>query len=229
MPLTLAIPDQKIMTTSFVIKPQDVIGTQITFHYDTLPGNQPSTSANTVFLWQTASQAIPIGKKPDKDQGIKSNQENGSGVFMGLSVSDRAYLVGFAVGAEVKNIVSTVFIPAKGANPANPQSSNTTLNITDVGATSVSFEYDTPAGSLPLDNGDWVGLWQGQTQAALYTVAPTWSTQLDSNSNQGYWGLNLASGNIQRGTIYTLGYFKGGFDKDKPKQTTLACCSTFRG
>jgi hypothetical protein len=229
MPLTLAVPSQTTMATSFVIQPQDVTGTQITFHYDTLPGNQPNSYGNTVYLWQTSSQMIPINTTPLNSQAIASNQPNGSNVFMGLSVSEESYLVAFAVGGAVSNIVSTVFIPATGSNPANPQSSNSTLNITNVGSTSVSFAYNTPPGSQPLANGDWVGLWQGQSEAGLYTLPPTWSAQLASNSNQGNWGLNLASGNIQRGTIYTLGYFKGGYAAQNPKQTTLTSTSTFFG
>ena len=41
MALILAIPNQTSLATSFSVQPSDVTGTQITAHYDTMPGNQP--------------------------------------------------------------------------------------------------------------------------------------------------------------------------------------------
>lgn len=223
--------DQNPLATRFTIKPQDVTGTQITYHYDSMAGNQPNTYGNTVFLWQTSQQAVPINTSPLKSQLVSSNQPNGSNIFSDLSVSRESYLVAYAVGNSVKNIVATVFIPASGGDtpaPVAPVPAPSIL-ITDAGSTSVSFAYVLPPGMTPQNDGDWVGLWQGGSEAVIYSQPPTWFVQVGSNSAQGNFGINLSSGNIQRGTTYTLGYFKGGYAQGSPKQSTLAASTTFVG
>ncbi|KVU25201.1 hypothetical protein WK65_14230 [Burkholderia ubonensis] len=228
MPKELNVPSQNALVTSFTIQPQDVTGTQITFHYDSMPGNQPNSYGNTVFLWQTSQVAVPINTTPLASQLISGNQPNGSNVFMGLSVSTESYLMAYAVGNNVKNIVAYVSIPAiDDQEPPFPPTPSPSILVTSYGATSVSFSYSTPNGMTPQNDGDWVGLWQGQGQSVLYSLPPTWFVQLGSNANQGSWGINLSSGNIQRGTTYTLGYFKGGYAQTNPKQTTLAASTTF--
>jgi hypothetical protein len=229
MPITATIPSQATLATSFTIQAPDVTGTQITFHYDTMPGNQPNAYANNVYLWQTSQQAIPVNTPPYNSQIISSNQPNGSNAFMGLSVSSESYLVAYAVGNDPKNIVASVFIPATGGGTANPTSSAPSLQVTNVGSTSVSFAFAMPEGMTPQSDGDWVGLWQGAGEAVLYTRAPTWFGQIGTNANQGNWGINLSNGNIQRGTRYTLGYFKGGYAPTSPRQSTLAASTSFTG
>ncbi|MGC3028958.1 hypothetical protein ACPUER_28110 [Burkholderia sp. DN3021] len=232
MPTELIIPSQNTLATSFTIQPQDVTGTQITFHYDSMPGNQPNTYGNTVFLWQTSQPFIPVNTQPLNAQLITNNQPNGSNVFLGLSVSSEPYLVAFAVGNSVKNIVDSVYIQASGnqpPDPVHPTLQSPSILVTSYGSTSVSFSYTTPVGMTPQSDGDWVGLWQGQGASVVYSLPPTWFGQLGSNANQGNWGLNLSSGNIQRGTMYTLAYFKGGYAQTNPKQTTLAATTTFTG
>lgn len=162
-------------------------------------------------------------------QLIGANQPNGSWAFMSLTITTEAYLVGLAVGNDPSNIVSTVFIPATGEGAANPVTFDSSIQVTSSTATSVTFAYVTPPGQNPLSQGDWVGLWQGQSEGALYSIPPTWAAQVGTGASQGNWGLNLVSGGIQRGMIYTLGYFKGGWNTHKPHQTTLACATTFFG
>ena len=231
MPKETHIVSQNTLATSFIIKPDDITGTQITFHYDSMPGNQPNTYGNTVFLWQTSQPVIPVNTAPYNSQLIGSNQPNGSSVFLGLSVSAESYLVAFATGPAVKNIVTAIFIPASNGGPAKPvvPVQAPLLEITSHGSTSVSFSYATPIGMTPQNDGDWVGLCQVQGKSVLYTLPPTWFTPIGSNASQGSWGINLSSWNIQRGTMYTLGYFKGGYAQSNPKQTTLAVSTTFTG
>lgn len=227
MALLLAVPQQTTLQTNVTIQSSDVTGTQITTHYDTMPGNQPNSYGNTLYLWQTGGQFIPPNTQPSKFQLIGANQPNGSSIFMGLDVSQEAYLVGYAVGNDPSNIVSTVFIPATGSGQADPVTVNSSIQVTGVLSTSVAFTFVTPPGQNPLAQGDWVGLWQGQSEGALYSMPPTWSAQVATSASQGNWGLNLVSGVIQRGTMYTMGYFKGGWSGKK--QTTLAASTTFFG
>lgn len=226
----LNAPSQQALVTNFTIKPEDVTGTQITYRYDTMPGNQPNAYGNTVFIWQTSQVFIPVSTQPAHSQIVQSPQPNGSSVFQGLSVSSEPYLVAFAVGNSVKNIVAAVFVPSTDSHqpPYDPVQAPSIL-VTNKGSTSVSFSYAMPAGMTPQADGDWVGLWQGQTEAVLYNMPPTWFVQLGSNNNAGNFGINLSSGNIQRGVTYTLGYFKGGYAQSNPKQTTLAASTTFVG
>lgn len=227
MPLTLAVPAQQQLTTAFTIDPSGVTGTQITATFDTMPGNQPNSNANTLFLWQTSTYAVPTSTTPLNTQPIASNTPNGSYTFTGLSVSTEAYLVGFGVGATPQTIVSLILIPAMGTGPAVPQSLNSSVTVTQITPNSIPFSYVMPSGQQPLANGDWVGLWEGQGETVLYTTAPNWSGPINSNSSSGNSALNLASGVIKRGTQYTLGYFKTGWATTNPKQTTLACSATF--
>jgi hypothetical protein len=215
--------DQQLLTTGFSIPPGGVTGTQITFDYDSMPANQPSTYANTVFIWQTASQSIPINTQPKASWSVPTNQPNGSNVFTGLAVTSESYLLGYAVGPKVANICATVFVPVLGQG--NPISQSPNATVINVGPTSLSFSYTMPQGSQPLGDGDWAGLWEGQGESVLYSVPPKWFTQIGLSSYTGNWAFNNVT--ILRSTPYTLGYFKGGWDAKAPKQTTLACSSTF--
>ncbi|MFL5540209.1 MAG: hypothetical protein ACJ8J0_14560 [Longimicrobiaceae bacterium] len=225
MASSTAIPPQTILATSFIIQPSDVQGNQITYHFDTMPGNQPNSYGNTVFLWQTSQQAVPINTTPTSSQKVSANQPNGSNIFQNLTVSTESYLVAYAVGSTVQNIVASVFIPATGGGTANPQSTQPVVQVTNIGSTSVSVSYGLPQGMQPQSDGDWIGIWQGG-EALLYSVAPIQFSPLASNSNTGYSGMNLTNP-LQRGFTYTVGYFKGGYAATSPKQTTLACCTTF--
>lgn len=230
MPSTSAAPQQTLLATSFTIEPSDITGTQITYEYDSMAGNQPNSYGNTVFLWQTSQQAIPINTKPYASQVVSSNQPNGSSIFENLNVSVESYLVAYAVGSTVQNIVASVYIPSSGSGPYDPQSSEPSISVTNIGSTSVSFAYAMPLGMQPQSDGDWVGLWQGQGESALYSIPPAQFIQMGSNANSGNSGMNLTGKLvIQRGTQYTLGYFKGGYAASSPKQTTLACCTSFSG
>jgi hypothetical protein len=216
--------DQQLITTGFSIPQGGITGTQITIDYDTMPGNQPSAYGDTIFLWQTSAPQVPTGLQPQSTWPVPTNQPNGSNVFGNLQVTNEAYLLAFAVGPALKNICATVFVPAIGAGVAVSQTFQPTVQITNLGSTSVAYSYSMPPGTQPQTDGDWVGLWQGQGEAALYTVPPTWFAPVPQNAFQGYGALNNVS--ILRGVEYTLGYFKGGYKQTAPVQSTLACSLT---
>jgi hypothetical protein len=195
-------------------------GTQIQFTYDTMPGNQPVTYGNTVFMWQTTSSSIPTGVAPINTFSVTPNQPNGSSTFP-AQVGLVSYLLGYATGPNVKNVCATVFIPVSGANDnQSPSVSNA-----GYGPTSVTYNYSVPGGTQPQSDGDWVGIWEGQGVAVLYAVPPKAFAQVPQNSSSGQGFIN----NVQllRNTQYTLGYFKGGYAASRPSQSTLACSYSF--
>src|ERR1700761_9291206 len=92
--------------TGFTVPAGGVLGDSIAYDYSTMPGNQPQTNADTVFLWQTGAQMIPA-TSPQSTQAVGSNSEDGSDSFSDLTVTTDSYLIGFGVGADVANICAT--------------------------------------------------------------------------------------------------------------------------
>lgn len=217
--------DQSLVTTGFLVT--NIFGTQIDYEYHGMPGNRPGPYGNTIYIWQTSSRDIPRNmpfKKSDKPQG---DSPDGTGTFDGLTIGNDSYLLAYSVGNDdqtFKNICASVFVPRVGGG--DPESFLPVISTATIGSTSVSYAYTMPGGSTPNADGDWVGLWQGQPPAALYTVAPTAFAKVPENLSEGRGSINNVT--ILRGVSYTLGYFKGGWDQLKPKQTTLACATTFK-
>ena len=215
--------DQLILTTGFSVDPADVGGTQIQYTFTTMPGNLPSTNSNTVFIWQTSSQQIP-SSKPLKSSAVQVDTPDGSDVFQGLDVTNLSYLLAYAVGPDVKNSVALVFVPSLNSKGSIVvfQPSISVRPETN----SVTFQYAMPGGTQPKSDGDWAGLWEGQPESALYATKPTWFVPIDDDAPVSAGAFRDVA--ILRGYQYTVGYFKGGYDKATPKQTTLACSDTFQ-
>jgi hypothetical protein len=201
-----------------------VTGTLVVYNYSTVPGNQPSTYGNTVFLWQTESQAVPVNAAPLASQRIQANTSSGSGAITGVQITMQSYLMAYAVGPEVANIAAVAFIPATGN--ATGLSMQPEVQVTDVTADGVAYQYAVPAGMQPRQDGDWVGIWETANPSALYTQVPLAVGAVASNASAGSGWL---AAQVQEGSTYTLGYFKGGWAEPSPRQTTLACTATFQG
>jgi hypothetical protein len=216
--------DQQLVTTGFSIPPGGIEAKQITYHYDTMPGNQPASYADTVFIWQTSRQEIPVGTPWLYKHQIPNNTPNGDDTFDQLDVTVESYLLGLGVGPDVKNICATIFVPAQAVG-GDPTLHTPAAVVTIMGTNTVSFQYTMPPGSQPGADGDWAGLWEGQPPSALYGVPPKWFAPVDRSTSQGSSSINGVT--ILRNTQYTLGYFKGGYQSTRPKQTTLACAVMF--
>lgn len=212
--------DNLMLTTGLYVT--NVTGDSIDFGFDSMPGNQPGDNANTVFLWQTSSHQIPTPTKPKFSQKVTVSQPNGTGTFDGLTVTTESYLLGYAVGSDVKNVCATVFIPAQGGGPTVPFQPKLSASA---GSTSVRFEFTLPGGTYPTTDGDWAGLWIGQGESALYSLPPDHFVQITENTSSGGGSFNDVP--LRRGSQFTIGYFKGGYQQDAPKQSTLACSVTF--
>jgi len=199
----------------------NVTGTTIDYAWETMPGNLPETYGNTVFLWQTAAQQVP-STAPAKSQAVGSDDEDGSDQFGELQLTEESYLVAYAVGGKVANIVMLAMVPAAGETAS--QIVVPDVMITFVGSTSISFSYEMPPGTQPGVDGDWVGIWEGVGESALYASPPMGIQAIDEGSPSGEGAFRGIE--VLRDTKYTIGYFKGGWDPKKPTQTTLACSAS---
>lgn len=214
------------ISTSFNINTAGVTGTQIPFSFISMPGNQPQAYGDTVFIWQTSTLQIPINTKPLNTWSVVGNNPDGDNVFPNLKVTEQSYLLGFGVGPNPQNICATAFLPGVGQSPPNPTTFQPSVTMTYSGSGSVSFNYVMPQGARPLSDGDWVGLWQGLDESAIYSVPPNYFIQAPQDLSIGGGAFNGVT--ILRQTVYTLAYFRGGYNATTPKQTTAACSSTWQ-
>lgn len=194
-------------------------GTVISGNYNCLPGDQPSTYGNTVYIWQNAN-SIPYNQEPLASFPIPGNTQQGSFSFPNLEIQIKSYILSFAVGPNPQASCSTAYVPATGSDF---QYFQTTLDVQTLGSDSAAVNYSTPAGNLPQTNGDWIGLWVGAV--ASYVTAPAAKVQVGSDTAVGVASINNYP--FLRGTTYTLAYFMGGWQATAPKQTTMAATFTF--
>lgn len=205
-----------VTTTSSgtTVNAPSVTGTDILLNYITLPGNQPSSYANTVFIWQNPD-GIPYNEQPLSSQAVPTNTQSGSMDFSGLQVQAKAYTIGYATGPNVSNICSWVSIPA-GMGPNTTFQTSISVPPNGIQPDVVLVSYDTPVGNQPQTAGQWLGIWQGS--APSYTVPPLAKVAISNNNSTSQIGLAVT---LLRGTSYCIGYFMGA------KQTTLAASFNF--
>jgi hypothetical protein len=213
-----ARPAGQSLTTRVQVPESGIGPTHIVFEYSTLPGNQPNTYGNTVFLWQTSSSVVPVGVSPIASSVIASNQQTGS-ALLSATVSTSSYLLAYATGPRVENVCATAFIPASGPG----ESQSPAITVAGMGPTWLSYAYSLPPGLQPASAGHWVGLWQGQ--GGLYSVPPLAFAPVPQNTSSGEGVLQGLT--LRFGTQYTLVYFAGGYAAARPAQTTAACSITF--
>jgi hypothetical protein len=190
-----------------------VAPTIITLAYNTMAGNQPSTYANTVYIWQNDG-AIPYNQTPLASKPVPTNTQSGSMNFDNLQVQTLAYIIGYATGNNVTNICSWVSIPA--GIPGTNSTFQTMITVPTITSDAIVVNYDTPVGNTPQTNGQWIGIWQGL--APYYNVPPLAKAAVTSNSANSQVSLPVQ---LLRGTSYAVGYFMGA------KQTTLAASYNF--
>ncbi|MET3132786.1 hypothetical protein AAKU55_003066 [Oxalobacteraceae bacterium GrIS 1.11] len=205
-----------VTTTSAgtTVNAPSVSATDILLTYTTLPGNQPSSYSNTVFIWQNPD-GIPYNQTPQASQAVPTNTQNGSMDFDDLQVQNKAYTIGYATGPNVSNICSWVSIPA-GMGPNTTFQTSLSVPPNGIQPDVVLVAYDTPVGNQPQTAGQWIGIWQGS--APSYTVAPLAQVTVSNNNATSQIALEVT---LLRGTSYCLGYFMGA------KQTTLAASFNF--
>ena len=182
----------------------------VTVSYMGLPGNQPSTYGNCMWVW--GNDVIPWGTPPLKKIPVNNNSQQGNTVIVGDTPDN--YIIGYSVGPEITDICASTLLVSGKPGP----SSNVSMALLSVGYDFINIAYDTLAGYSPMQNNNWIGLWQGN--ASPYTGIPSIaSVMISSNSSQGNVAINNLS--LLRSTMYSLIYF---MDKE---QTTAAAIITF--
>ncbi|NII27004.1 hypothetical protein HB364_18075 [Pseudoflavitalea sp. X16] len=194
-----------------------------------MPGNQPTTYGNCIYIWQNAN-SIPWNTEPLAQHPIDVNTPHGSTNFTDLVLNNNSYIIGYATGAILTppqqlygNICSTAFIPAKSNGQGTIFTPN--LAMTFVGTDSVAFNFSLPDGILPQTNTAWAGIWRASS--ASYNNPPDKAVPINLNAASGTGAINNYK--IGRGLTYTIGLFMSGYDavEGKHTQTTLATSLTF--
>jgi len=216
----MADETQTPQTTTIVA--EQVTGTLITFAYSTPAGNRPAANGDTVFLWEMAAPAVPVGTPPLYARKMTGNTPRGTGVLTDVQITTQAYLLAYAVGPAVGNVAAFSWIPPLGAGGGNT-SFQPVVTAACLTARDVAYQYTMPAGTLPASEGDWVGIWETADTSLLFTAPPLAWSPVATNSSTGQ---GLLSATTTPGTLCTLGYFKGGYAGSSPAQTTLACTTT---
>jgi hypothetical protein len=185
----------------------------ITVVYNTLPANTPSTNQNFVAVWQATM--IPWPRKPLATQTISGDGQQGSVVMSGLSIQNKAYIVGYAVGPDVSNICATATLYVGGQKgPAFSAS----IGLSSINDDTLVVHYQMPSGYQPATNKNWIGLWKG-TVSPYYTPPPVARTLVTAYDDEGDVAMNDLGLTIL--TPYTLIYFMG------PSQNAAAAIVNF--
>jgi len=197
-------------------------GSSINGAYHTIAGNQPVTYGNFYTYWQQPEMQVPweTGIINDKIKP-QENTPDGSVAIANVDIGIEGYLVAWAVGKDIGNIVATCYIPKSGAGqvvtPFSPS-----LEVQSMYASSVVLNYALPPGANPNEYGHWVGVFEGS--AASHSTPPKFMAPVNDPAAQSAVAVN---GMLRRGRNYTAAYFAGGWDPTKPDQRTLACLVGF--
>ncbi|WP_338926040.1 hypothetical protein IHE33_00040 [Mycetohabitans endofungorum] len=237
--MTLAqLLDDPAVLTRFEIDGERVQPNSIPFNYDTINGNKPHTYQNTVFLWQTDCWDIP-----SSDVDLKGKHpidiDSPSG-FQDLTptegLSKRNYLIAYAVGKEKNAVVTTLRLEPLGDGKYEvitpPEAEELSFKVTGVNPTTVSYSFRMPRGTSAEDDGDWIGVWKGSMVSNLYndTQEPIYFLPILIDDSNGTGELTLPHARqFEIDDDYMLGYFKSGYDTQKPLRTTLAAVVSFKG
>jgi len=189
--------------------------------YTTLPGNQPNTNGNHIYVWQTTGNAVPWGNKPDGDTAVSNNAAT-STMLAKFAFQNKGYIVGYGVAPTPKAVCATIYMPAGGINdPKQWQYANVGVDVVYVGTNLIQVQYTGLADYTPQTNKNWIGLWLGSQ--VPWSGDPIKSIKVTPDfPSSGYAymdGIDLLIG-LQ----YVVGYF---VVDQATGRTALAASSTF--
>lgn len=176
----------------------------VSLEYSGLNGNQPCSYGNFVAIW--AARVIPWTVQPLARKQIPQNDQMGSYVMSGdFTITDNAYVVGYAVGDKITDICAVAYISPVSGKLADPPD-RVYMSINKIGRTFLSVNYYTLSGYLPKTYKNWLGIWEGY--ASPYNAPrPVGKSSVDSDSNQGTIEIDNIELSVDR--TYTLVYFMG--------------------
>ncbi|WP_043263580.1 hypothetical protein [Streptomyces sp. CT34] len=195
-------------------------GTLLNYTINTIDGNVPNQNGNTLFLWQASTLNVPPGK-PIASTSVNLDSPTGSGVWQ-VETPSKKHLLGFAVGTDVKNICALVLIDE---NKKQIGQFHPSCILKDKSADYVEFDYMVPKGKHPMSDGDWYGLWKGDSVDDLYDKEKAY-VAMGKPSKDESSGTAVLTYKFPSKQKFTIGYFKGGYGQP-PQRTTLASALTF--
>jgi hypothetical protein len=217
------------------LKVDDVSPDFVVVGFTTIDGNDPNTYGNKLYLWQASAVEIPVGHTAKNTSSIETHEPQGTHAFGELELQALSYLVGYGVGPSggskpnlFENVAAIIQIPAGATTASQFTTVVTEVTVTAAEPDVLACSFTTPPGALPSTNGDWIGVWQTAAPADLYYAPPKHFQPVKGDSEKGDITFEIT---LLRGTDYTVGYFKGGYDTTKttePNQKTLAAATTFR-
>lgn len=220
--------------TQFNVDEQHLTATSIPIYYNTLEGNQPNTYRNTVHLWQVDGWELPPSSPNLIREPLIIADESSSSQDFSVELTRANYLIAYAVGEGKDAVVTTQRLEPLGDGKYKvitpPEEEALSFKITDVNPTTVSYSFRMPSGTSAKDDGDWIGVWRDPQLSDLYEQDPIHFLPLEDDDSNGNGSLTLPDARqFEIGVNYMLGYFKSGYDTQKPLRTTLAAVTSFKG
>ena len=209
-------------------------GDMILVHYVTPNSNVPNSNGNMLYLWQ--AETIPWGETPLKYQAVTGVVRQGSLPFTGLSVGNKPYIIGYAVGPEMPppnwviygNVCATAFLPQGYFSDPSIMLTyfSTKINPT-ISNNNIMVSCDFTPGVSPKTNGAWVALWRGKTNPYLN---PSFIKSAPVRDDADHSMVALDDLNLIGGVTYTLALMMSGWNESQQtgvSQTSIAAVTTF--
>jgi hypothetical protein len=189
--------------------------------YITLPGNQPNSNGNHIYVWQTTQNIVPWGNTPDGDTPVASNSATSTQLAK-FPFQQKGYIVGYAVAPTPKAVCATIYMPANEQdNPKAWEYANVDLSVVYVGTNFIQLQYTGLVGYTPQTNKNWVGLWLGGQ--VPWSGDPIKSLKVTPDQPpSGY--LYMDGIDLLIGYQYSVGYF---MVDQATGRTSLAASATF--
>jgi hypothetical protein len=189
----------------------------IELNYGTLPGNRPKLYKNWVGVWQGAM--IHRGQEPIWKFPVERDEPSGRQILGDLQLQRKPYILGYANSESPYSIGATVqFTPGQTSEGTYGNAFSTTLSLATYNAQGLVVNYSTPAGNVPVENKNWIGLWSGDLASfsAENLIKKVQITQRSNRSSQAITDILLAYK-----TTYTIAYGNAGED------TSISASITF--
>jgi hypothetical protein len=190
-------------------------------NYITLPGNNPKTNGNHVYVWQTTDNIVPWNKTPDGDTPVPTDSSS-STLQAKFAFEQKGYIVGYSVAPTPNAVCSTIYMPAgKQTDPTAWQYANVSVNVVYVGTNLIQVQYTGLPLYAPATNKNWLGLWMGAQ--VPWSGDPIKIVNISQDAPpSGYAIIDGIS--LLIGVSYVVGYF---MVEPKTGRTSLAAAASF--
>jgi len=189
--------------------------------YITLGQNQPKANANQLYVWETTSENVPWGTATVGSTAIDSNRAVNSQKLDFQFRLGPDFIVGYAMAADPNTTCATIYIPSDAfKDPSKVKTRELMINVPNYGSGFVQVKYTGLPLYRPEANGNWVGIWSGDS-VPYSGVDPLAKSNIRGAEPN---GLATISVDLNLGSTYAVGYFMKALPSGR---TTLAAVSKF--